>query len=1418
MSKFVGIVIGGLEIAAGVVVGALTAWTGVGLYVAGLLITAGAGMLLSGIGSLTAGTVLTGPQGGVAVASRNPIAPQLVIYGRTLVGGTVIYLNEWGNLNKYLDMVIVLAAHPCESVDALLFDTQIVQLATSNPWFTGDTSYDSFSPLQQTIFITQIVRFKNVITVTLQHPIPLLQPGDRIGIGVNGINQTGLTDANGIWSVQTTSATAPAWSSATTYVTGIVVTYLDGGFIASAGSTNQAPFIGSAFWTSFNVFTAISGGTPGSANNGQVVTLWPDYGRHIHMEALLGNQVATFSGMLYGTPNEGDPTDLVAPAQNYWTGTALVKGKTAVFLRLNYDATTFGAGLPQISFLVHGKNDILDPRTMTTGYTENAALSIADYLANTYFGFNAAYASEIPYAPLITAANICDQLVALAAGGTEPAYALNGKFDLSAKRGDVLQNMLTACAGRLTYVSGQFIVWPAAWYGSSPAPDPGLGNMSGSFKWKSTVSIRDLFNGVKGTYVCPANNWQPGDIPPYAQDTTHGYTIGPAWSNTTAYVIGNIVAFSSADYIALVNNTGHQPDVSPTQWASIYEDINLTADGGQRRWKDIALPFTISSSAAQRICKIELLRSRFQGTGTFRYNLVAYSIATMDVITMTNSFMGWTNKLFEVIAARFVLDKQKREGADVTTLGVEIDVQETDSSVYDWNDTEELTPSGYQQSAMPNPFTPAAPTNLALESDETTAVLTAAGLADSILVTWTAPVDAFVTQGGRIEVQYQELQQYSAGTFSSASPPAANLVGSGTTWTSDMAGGTFIYNGTAYGIASVTDATHMTLSVPGPAVSGAIYTIIFAAAWIGLPSVNNSVTQVNINGVTDGTQYNVQIRAVNTLNVPSAWVEAGPVTASGANLPLPWMPHSEAYPWARTGYSFSMTTELTPGFVQLQGTLPVTVLSTVATAPTIDPFAVITPHTGNTLPVMSGLIQVFGIDSAGARSPGSNYSQFSTTVAASRISFTVTFGASTVGYEIFLGSDATALVGFGAVTPGTLPTTLIIDAFPARFPGSYGPPNPRAVRARGRGKVVVHGGIGSANVGSVTSGTTLTIAVPAALASNALVNRYLINVSIDAFNGLNHKIIGPISLSDTGFPLCTVTVPATGDFSGVWVADGDLVMISTYSDTNTAASIGDSGLTLIDTSGLTVNAETGEIVRVLLDPTGAANGATSTVVSNSTTVASTTQFKLLNGTPVTPGAGSVFIFEAPAWAVDVNTSIAASAINPAPGSEGFTVLVTVPTPTLEGFVALFQVNLQDVSENDSIDTTDNIRLLYIPLGSLNGYFVITTAAGIAILDPDNGQTQVVTLPDDGSLLTITIAGALPAAGYPLKFFIRTPPTGTWQTPAFTGGANGFASDIAAGTRYSSSPVASTQDELDFIFHGAGSTVTMSDPTIGGAIT
>jgi hypothetical protein len=137
-----------------------------------------------------------------------------------------------------------------------------------------------------------------------------------------------------------------------------------------------------------------------------------------------------------------------------------------------------------------------------------------------------------------------------------------------------------------------------------------------------------------------------------------------------------------------------------------------------------------------------------QGQGTFIFNLAMYQLTALDVVAFTLPYLGWTNKLLEVQAHRFTVNKRDD---NAMTLGTEIDVQETDSSIYSWSTSEELTPEGYQQASTNNVTSVAAPAGVTLSNSSVSGTGVTTG---QVQVTWTAPTDGYVTDGGQVIVQY----------------------------------------------------------------------------------------------------------------------------------------------------------------------------------------------------------------------------------------------------------------------------------------------------------------------------------------------------------------------------------------------------------------------------------------------------------------------------------------------------------------------------------------------------------------------------------------------------------------------------------------------------------------------------------------
>jgi len=703
---------------------------GTGTPVAMMLASAGTSLMMGGIAQM-----LTRQPGSSGVACKNPIAPWNYIYGSQGIGGTIIFEttnNSQGvSSNKQLHRVIVLACHPCQvgtpsspgsfpTGFELRVDGQAVPLALSGA-IDGGWAFDSYSPGQASSEILTAQRTGGVVTITLLRALPA-------NVNGNNVMVSGMPDntMNGNW--RFTDVTP---STATPHT---VFTYACGGAD-----------------TSLETFTVL---VP------KAQTTYPDYGNKIHVEVQNGTHTTSFPGLL-------------ASATGWeWGGTNLCLGRTVAYVRMGYAQPPFSGGIPQISFVLQGKNDILDPRTGTRGYTANAALVAADYMSlpRQAGGFGLSIGSSIPTAQLIAAANICDEAVFVAAGGTQPRYTCNTVVSLSEPRGNVLAHMMASMAGRLSYQGGLYSIFPGAWVGSTLTLGPD--DLVGPVKWMPNLSISEICNAVKGTYISPGNAYQPADIPPYMQDALHGYTSD--------------------------------------QW--------LAMDGGERIFEEMQFSCTDNAPMAQRLAKIQLLRKRFQGRGTLRCKMTAYSAVAVDVIALNYPRFGWSGKLLEVLSSRLMIEEQN--GAP--TLVVELDVAETDPSIYEWSTTEELTAQDTASVAYSQTNWCPIPEAVSMYSGPgetvggvtypSTVTTDASGISHgSIYIQWTTPNDGYVTSGGHIEVQWQKVSD---------------------------------------------------------------------AHWTALGSFSPTVNSCYIPNVTDGVQYNCRVRAVNVANVPSDWVESGPVTAA----------------------------------------------------------------------------------------------------------------------------------------------------------------------------------------------------------------------------------------------------------------------------------------------------------------------------------------------------------------------------------------------------------------------------------------------------------------------------------------------------------------------------------------------------------
>lgn len=469
-----------------------------------------------------------------------------------------------------------------------------------------------------------------------------------------------------------------------------------------------------------------------------------------------------------GTTAQAADGDLVAEVTE-WTTAHRLQGITYLYARLQYDATIYPYGLENLKALVKGRK-VYDPRTTSSYWTDNWALCMADYLTATH-GLRAT-GTELDYATHVTAqANLCDERVLtptisstvnasaatdvlafaalerryrtgdgmrLTTSGTLPAplvvgttyyfirvsdsscklassvanalagiaidltdagsgihtlsrydqarYACNGSVDLGNKIVDNLKGLLTGAVGQLVYTQGIYKLYAAAY--DTPTLDLNEDDLRGSITLQARPARQDLFNGVRGTYVSPDNFWQPADFPQV---------------------------------------------LNPTYEAQ---------DGGEQILKDVELPYTIDTFAAQRMAKIVLERARQGTTGMAPCKLTAFKLAAWDTFRFTVAQLGWSTKAFRV--TKWVLHP---------TGGVDLEFQEEASASYSWSSGEATTVDPAPDTTLPSLVTVAPPTALTCYSGNTYQLAQADGLKlCRIFATWTASADALVSS---YEIQHK---------------------------------------------------------------------------------------------------------------------------------------------------------------------------------------------------------------------------------------------------------------------------------------------------------------------------------------------------------------------------------------------------------------------------------------------------------------------------------------------------------------------------------------------------------------------------------------------------------------------------------------------------------------------------------------
>jgi hypothetical protein len=461
------------------------------------------------------------------------------------------------------------------------------------------------------------------------------------------------------------------------------------------------------------------------------------------------------------------------------------RGVAAIYVRLEYDRNVFPSSIPKITAFVKGKK-IFDPRDSLTDYTANVGLFISDYLSTSIDdlapGVGIAQ-STINDTALIAAANTCDEIVTttdlddtiLSADDTTDIITLSGNNNrLQYQTGDkvILLDNISSLPGGLA-VSTDYYVIPyqrkdvvriklATSLNNAIAGIAIDITSDGEGTTRKQAEPRYYGGGVIDSSTTPKQNL----INILSGAGANAVYIGGEWQIQAAafqsptldfdesHIISEIVLrtrFSRRDRFNLVKGIYTSPlnDGEPSDYPSVTSSLYVNDDNGVTIPIDLDLSMTQRPHTAQRLAKINLERSRQELFFEASFNLHAMQTKPGDVVRITNTRFGWSSKEFEVITWKL----DNRVENNVPVFFVVMALQETDSSVYDWNSGEETLVDPAPNTNLPNPLFVAPPTGLAVTPLEVT---TAGGdLTYEFSITWTPPSDIFVENGGYYDVEFK---------------------------------------------------------------------------------------------------------------------------------------------------------------------------------------------------------------------------------------------------------------------------------------------------------------------------------------------------------------------------------------------------------------------------------------------------------------------------------------------------------------------------------------------------------------------------------------------------------------------------------------------------------------------------------------
>jgi hypothetical protein len=324
---------------------------------------------------------------------------------------------------------------------------------------------------------------------------------------------------------------------------------------------------------------------------------------NIRHEGHAGNTIAINGGAKWG-------------ASRRLTGCAYVHLRFKTTGNSKKQESPFASSIPQRLTIVGAGAPMYDPRRDSTvpgglgshraddqstwewvsdDVGNNTALQILWYLLGWRIEGKLAVGRGIPparidMASFIAAANLCDEAVALAAGGSEKRYRSAGVVSEADAATAVLEALAAACAGSVRDAGGRLSLSVLHNDLAAPVADFTDDDIIDDFDWQATADI--AFNEVRGRYTDPSDN----------------------------------SLYQMVDY--------------PAQ--------RIASPDAIERPHPFDLAFVQSPGQAQRLAKQELQRARYPGVFRADFKNTAWRCQVGDVVRLTFSPVAFANKLFRV--------------------------------------------------------------------------------------------------------------------------------------------------------------------------------------------------------------------------------------------------------------------------------------------------------------------------------------------------------------------------------------------------------------------------------------------------------------------------------------------------------------------------------------------------------------------------------------------------------------------------------------------------------------------------------------------------------------------------------------------------------------------------------------------------